>query len=322
MNIGCVYHSIDLDGWMSMAIVKHWFNIQREKYVNSKVFKEVDVDLGTITSIGYNYGEPIPDLSKYDKIIMCDISFPKGEMEKLFNVLDVNLIWIDHHISTFKDVIGEEFLKDKVDLSTKYNGLRDLRFAACELTWSYFFPNETMPEIVRLLGMYDSFRHKNTDEETKVLEFQYGARQCISNYEDAYQILTSKYRKEQEENIWNIGKSVYLYLCTEAKQAYKNGFEIELIESYGNVGAKRKFICINKERFNPINFGIDYNKDGYDGVCCFHYDGKSNLWRFSLYNDNGEVDCSKIAKQYGGGGHFSASGMVVNTETMLKIING
>jgi len=36
MNIGCVYHSIDLDGWMSMAIVKHWFNIQREKYVNSK----------------------------------------------------------------------------------------------------------------------------------------------------------------------------------------------------------------------------------------------------------------------------------------------
>ena len=25
MNIACVYHSIDLDGWMSAAIIKHWF---------------------------------------------------------------------------------------------------------------------------------------------------------------------------------------------------------------------------------------------------------------------------------------------------------
>ena len=32
-----------------------------------------------------------------------------------------------------------------------------------------------------------------------------------------------------------------------------------------------KFICINKENFNPINFGIDYHKDGYDGAACFHY---------------------------------------------------
>ena len=165
MKTVCIYHSIDLDGWVSAGIVKYWFIRNNSRYT----IKDLDSgnEEGKLTAgngelyfKGYNYGHPIPDLSEYDKVIMCDISFPKEVMEKLFNVLDVNLIWIDHHISAFKDVIGEEFLKDKVDLSTKYNGLRDLRFAACELTWSYFFPDETTPEIVRLLGLYDSFRHK------------------------------------------------------------------------------------------------------------------------------------------------------------------
>jgi len=70
---------------------------------------------------------------------------------------------------------------------------------------------------------------------------------------------------------------------------------------------KYKFICINKERFNPINFGIDYHKDNYDGVASFYFDGIN--YNFSLYSDT--VDCSIIAKQFGGGGHKGASGFIV-----------
>lgn len=327
MNIGCVYHSIDLDGWMSMAIVKHWFNIQREKYVNSKVFKEADVDLGTITSIGYNYGEPIPDLSRYDKIIMCDISFPRNIMETIHEDMceffQDRFIWIDHHISA----INENY--------TEYKGIRDTKFAACELTWNYFFPNETMPEIVRLLGRYDCFGHKGTDEEIKVLEFQYGARQCITNYEEAYNLLQSVLSDENPSHIGRTstkntyhvdliqdkGKASYQYLCVEAKQSYENRFSAWLVEPHEILmPSTYKFTCINKERFNPINFGIDYHSDGYDGACCFHYDGKTNLWRFSLYNDNGEVDCSKIAKQYGGGGHKGAAGFVLSPDDFNRFM--
>lgn len=47
-----------------------------------------------------------------------------------------------------------------------------------------------------------------------------------------------------------------------------------------------------------------------------NFDEKFNVFEFakdaemhiSLYNDNGEVDCSNIAKQYGGGGHSGAAG--------------
>ena len=76
---------------------------------------------------------------------------------------------------------------------------------------------------------------------------------------------------------------------------------------------------INKERFNPINFGIDYHKDGYEGCACFHY--ANGMWNFSLYNDNGEVDCSQIAKQFGGGGHKGAAGFRLPTEEFNKLIS-
>ena len=320
MKIICIYHSIDLDGWMSAAIVKHW----HMNYLNSisNTISKVD----TLDFIGYNYGQPIPDLSEYNKVIMCDISFPMEEMyDVLVNRIGNNLIWIDHHISAIKNFdtwnqsYGNQYLE----------GLRDTNFAACELTWKYFFPNETMPEIIRLLGMYDSFRHKRTDEETKVLEFQYGARMVINNYEKAYEFLLANINHGNSvcESLHIDGAAIYRYLCTEAKQAYKNGFEIILerkdIDFSSNtsytIHPKYKFICINKERFNPINFGIDYHKDGYDGAACFHYDGDRQVWAFSLYNDNGKVDCSQIAKQFGGGGHKGAAGFILKDINKLKI---
>ena len=323
MKTCVIYHSIDLDGWMSAAIVKHWFTTVQSVYKNVEV----------LNFIGYNHGQPIPDLSEYNQIIMCDISFSKEEMLKLYERLNSNFIWIDHHISAIKDNVLFNLEKGG-NYHIDYYGIRDIEFAACELTWQYFFPNEPMPEIVRLLGRYDCFGHKGTDEEQRVLEFQYGARQCISDYEEAYRYIKQEIRYntpiegcEREENpiykILNSGKSIYLYLCTEAKQTYKNGFEINfyednIISDNGSIDTiYRKFICINKERFNPINFGIDYHAEGYDGAACFHYDGVAKLWRFSLYNDNGLVDCSQIAKQFGGGGHKGAAGFVTNDLNLI-----
>lgn len=320
MKIACIYHSIDQDGYMSAAIVKHWFNQQ-------EVSNKQGEDYNTIDFIGYNHGQPIPNLEEYNKVIMVDISFNMSEMTRLSHELGNNFIWIDHHISSINE--WNKVIEPNPN-HWYIEGLRDTKYAACELTWKYFFSNEEMPEIVRLLGRYDCFGHKGTNEELEVLEFQYGARQVITNFEDAYEYLKRElseqidYQYKVIDGIWESGQSIYQYLCTEAKQVYNNGFPITLMitDVPENVGYPTyKFICINKERFNPINFGIDYHKDGYDGCVCFHYDGIARLWRFSLYNDNGLVDCSIIAKQYGGGGHKGASGFVLNNEEFNKFIN-
>jgi len=341
MKTVCVYHSIDLDGWMSAAIVKHWFlthrTLDNKPYIveaNTKYISIAEQDAQEISFIGYTHGDTIPDLSEYDKIIMCDISFP---MENMFNLFYTkSLIWNDHHVSSIKDL--KNFNDGHYDkrIHGEIWGLRDTKFSACELTWKYFFPDETMPELVRLLGRYDCFGHKDTEEELKVLRFQYGARAEISNYEEAYDKLIYNLADDKEKTegldhtvnrILYKGLGIYEYLCTEAKQTYKNGFDVILENKSVDFSSrtdikmhpKYKFIFFNKERFNPINFGIHYHNGGYDGAACFHF--ARGVWNFSLYNDNGLVDCSVLAKQFGGGGHKGAAGFVLDTEGFLKLIS-
>ena len=152
MKTVCIYHSIDLDGWMSAAIVKHWFmcnNSKTEVVEYGEVRDEKpDYDIeNTLIMLGYNYGEPIPDLSEYDKVIMVDVSFSKEELLRI-NTPNDRLIWIDHHASALKEFY-ESF--DTIEATNKFfKGLRSSKFAACELTWKYFFPYEEMPEIVKL----------------------------------------------------------------------------------------------------------------------------------------------------------------------------
>lgn len=340
MKTICIYHSRDLDGWMSAAIVKKWFETpkgiinsiyewpsKKEIGKNGELLdyiKQTSEIVNELWMLGWDYGDIIPDLSEYNKVVMCDVSFSKDKIYKIAN--KTNLIWIDHHNSAIKEIDGYT-IKDEY----KLKGLRDTNFAACELTWKYFFPNEEMPEIVRLLGRYDCFGHKGTNEELKVLEFQYSAREEISNYEEAYDALCEDIDHNITKDWIRNGSIIYNYLCTEAEQIYKKAFPIELKEDMSKtnlqklnpfnnnpVNYRRKFLCVNHERFNPINFGIDYHKEDYDGFACFWL--KDGKWTFSLYNDNGEVDCSQIAKQYGGGGHRGASGFVLDFDKLKQII--
>ncbi len=181
MKTICIYHSRDLDGWMSAAIVKKWNQRHNLGIGKSDRFKDDNLDF-----LGWDYGDGIPDLTNYDEIIMCDVSFVINGNDAT-PMLDIQksgkaFMWLDHHKSAIEEVYS---LFDKEGVADPA-GIRDEKFAACELTWQYFFPNDKMPEIVRLLGRYDCFGHKGTDEEQKVLEFQYAARAHMSDYSDCY----------------------------------------------------------------------------------------------------------------------------------------
>ena len=74
------------------------------------------------------------------------------------------------------------------------------------------------------------------------------------------------------------------------------GFESDIFENH--------CYCMNSLTAGSDQFGDEY--DNHDMVCRFAYNGKG--WVYSLYSSNENVDCSKIAKEYGGGGHRGAAG--------------
>ncbi len=285
-KVVCFYHSRDLDGWTSAAIVK-------KKYPNTEL-------------TGWDYGDPVPMPRHNTLHILVDICFPVTDMEMYAMMPAYSTIWIDHHESAIDQMNGPNVKSmDSID------GVRDTQFAACELAWRFFFPELDMPEQVRLLGMYDSFRHKNESEKEKVFFFQYAARAMAENPEQAAQFLISA-PPQRLGSIINTGGAIHKYLCVEAKGIFGKAFELHLL---GYIG-----LAVNRERFNPVNFGLNYHKDGYEFFACFWYDGIKKKWIFSLYNDDGKLNVSEVCKELGGGGgHPKAAGFV--TKNLSEILS-
>lgn len=319
MKVAAIYHSRDLDGWMSGAIIKKWFEetYPHDRMVRNFTKGEFEKE-NTLDLLPWDYGDGIPDFERYDKVILADVSFPADKMLELhqdFYIRDLEsgFVWLDHHISAI-DAVIEKFKETGAHNEIGYpEGIRNTKFAACELTWKYFFEHKEVPELVRRLGAWDCFRHKGNSEELTINCTQYGARQMISNVYEAFTWLNAS---NAVEKAMEAGHYVYNHLLREAKSIYKNAFPAR-IDLNGRV---LYFACVNSVRLNPASFNIDYHADSaydeefgtsyYDGFISYHFNGKK--WSFSFYNENGNVDCSQVAKMFGGGGHPGASGCVVD----------
>ena len=281
-----IYHSRDLDGWCSGAIAYRYY-----KMLNG------DADIGLL---GYDYGDaiPVPVIDNYDRLVMLDVSFPVSNMEQLVKH-HPNFIWIDHHKSKIEE------LKDAGVDVLQIDGILNTKYAACELAWMWFYPDTMIPDVVTYLGLYDSFRHKGTGESKSVLMAQYAAR---AHWNSVDSILKTKDFFDVSSNLKtkliNEGWTIYHYLCVEAEQIYSKRATVKF-DGF-------KFAVVNRERFNPINFDIDYHKDGYDGFACYWDTPTGRTW--SLYNDDGRVDCSAICQSRGGGGHKGAAGFTQNID--------
>jgi len=280
MKTICYYHSRDLDGWTSAAIVKKWHDEHPDDMVSRN----------SLELIGWDYGDPEPiESEKGIHYIIVDICFSSDVM-KMFN--DWDTVWIDHHKTAIAD-------SEKYGFSD-LNGQRNPEFAACELAWQYFFPKNEMPPAVLWLGAYDSFRHKSFSpaNEAEVLMFQYAARALASNPKDAEMFLEVNFSVSAA--IMD-GYVIYKYLCVDAKSKFERlGFDVEF--------DGKLFRIINGDRINPKNFELDL--PDYDGAGCFWY--RSGKWEFSLYALK-DIDVSEICRSRGGGGHEGAAGFTVKT---------
>lgn len=280
----CIYHSRDLDGWTSGALVKL-------KYPDCKM-------------IGYDYGEPFPwDLISADEeVIMVDVSLPMADMIKLARSCNFKLTWIDHHISAINDY-------NSTTETTVFRGMLDNTISACEGTWNYLFPDKQMPEAIKLLGEYDTWRNKDQDRwETKILPFQFGMRTlCQSPETFPYYLLDNDIKDIVE--VTKYGNIILNYQRQVNEHQCKRSFE-----SVIHIGdTVLSAICHNAGGFNSDMFKSIYNPDKHDIMVMFQYDGKTNLWVVSLYSTHAEIDCSQLAKQMGGGGHKGAAGFQVKS---------
>jgi oligoribonuclease NrnB/cAMP/cGMP phosphodiesterase (DHH superfamily) len=284
----CYFHSADLDGHCSAAIVKM-------KYPEAEL-------------IGINYGQQLDysKISKDDMVFMVDFSLqPFTEMTKLAAYIGLdNLIWIDHHETAIKDANDTKKMTSDGSIIVEFNmicpGKRLIGKAGCELTWEYLFPNREMPAAVSFLGRYDVW-----DLQGSVLPFQYGMR--LNNTWPDNQEMWQKFLKQDDDettmlNVDTIrqGETILKYQDQENEKYCKScAFEVQF-EGF-------KAIAVNKLLTSSQLFKSVWNKEKYDIMITFGL--RSNgMWTMSFYTDKEGIDCSLLAKKLGGGGHKQAAG--------------
>ncbi len=271
-----IYHSRDLDGYTSGAILK-------------MKFPEAEL-------IGYDYGQPIPWIDKGEDIILVDVSFP---MVDLFDMAanSKSMVWIDHHASAIKDYEACDIVPVRLEV-VLMDGI-----AACELAWNWAFPDRELPVAVRLLGQYDTWRNQNKEFWDRfVLPFQYGMR-TICNSPETFPMDIMKYIEVFELNeIINIGNIILVYQSEQDAKSCENAFEFDW-KGY-------RIIAKNGGSFNSNAFKAVYNPEKHDIMMPFKFTGK--YWVFSLYTEK-DIDCSALAKSMGGGGHKKAAGFQITS---------
>jgi len=261
-------HHNDADGRASAAIVR--------RALGNDVW---------LTEMDYGVSLPLDRVLLSDHIIIVDFSLPKNEMENL--AAYHHLTWIDHHKSSLEEMVG---------ISEDWPGVRDTAEAACVLTWRYYFPNIPVPKAITLIGDRDIWRWAEADT---------GAFN-----EGLYQLDNRPFN----DNLW--------HPLLEGE----NGTITKIIEN-GKVLREARLKNINRtlhRRGFPVTLdghrtlAINHNGSGDIGqqvrnmgfeIAYCYIDNLQNgelITFVTLYSS--EIDVSKIAQRFGGGGHSGAAG--------------
>jgi hypothetical protein len=272
-----IFHRADFDGLCSEAIA-------RKALGDSSHY------------LGFDYGDPIPDLAPYETVYLIDISLPV----KIMLESAAKLIWIDHHKSAIEAMKGIQFRESRL-----IDGV-----AACRLAWQYFNNGlkgwsrqdyidrkVSEPYAVQLLGEFDIWDKRNPDVDL----FQLG----INVQEPVWSDLLRSDNYTYIMKIVERGTVIKAYTdIINAQIITERGFDV--------VFEGLTFRALNIARCNSMTFTAAI-KPHHEGCLAYHWNGSK--WRFSLYHvdHRKDIDLSIVAVKHGGGGHRGACGFELAT---------
>jgi oligoribonuclease NrnB/cAMP/cGMP phosphodiesterase (DHH superfamily) len=284
----CFYHN-DLDGRCAGAIVAKY-----ENNYNREDFFEVD----------YIMELPLDKIQKDEKVYFVDYSFKKDTIWQLEDILQKtdNIIWIDHHTSSLN-------LEKEMSWLKQIKGIRQDKVSGAGLTYMYLYncSFDELPYHVKLVSDYDCWIY---DYDSDTTNFKLGIE--TKNYDALDNIWIELFDTKEIMSIINdvilTGMTIKKYIDMDNAQYLKN-------YSYESEIAGHRCLVVNKKS-NSWIFGDRYNE--YPLVMVWVFDGKK--YSYSIFSSNPNIDCSKIAESYGGGGHQGAAGFSLDELLFRKLI--
>ena len=323
-----IYHRIDLDGWCSAAIMKKHCELTNQK----------------ITLMPYNYGDPLalfPEIG--ETVVIVDISL---DIKAMIALADKHrVIWIDHHksaIRAYEDAKAEFDACPDLDRKWTHNletvfpaiiaGPGDSGYeatnegrekvAACELTWRRFMDTDAVPDAVRLLSTYDAWHNADLHLwESHVMPLQYALRDIVTGPDSFPMVLLAKRKASICTSDWP-AMNLATELVEKGRQfyGYQKNLDRQAIDQYcfrGRFEGQDMLFLNTPFRGSPQFRSV---MQPADIMCVYCWDAKAHMFNVSFYTENPEIDCSHIAKLFGGGGHRGAAGCRLTWTEMGRLL--
>jgi oligoribonuclease NrnB/cAMP/cGMP phosphodiesterase (DHH superfamily) len=225
------------------------------------------------------------------KVLFCDYA-PSLEILNELEKIATTITILDHHISA------------KKALENKSYAVFDMNKSGAGLTWSYFYPDTQTPDFIQMVQDRDIWTWKlpNSRPFTAGL---YTLCQSCSTYEfdEIFKIFDNFFANaENVTKCIELGTIIDKVNMNKANNIAKGHVEkIDRWREY-NVCIVNCFADLASDLGDIIgsNLNVDF-------VVLWNYNHPTGEYRISLRSKN-KVDVSKIAQEFGGGGHVNASG--------------
>lgn len=284
----CFYHS-DIDGKCAGAMVaRKTNNYSKDSFIE------------------YNYDGSLPTekVENGEDVYIVDLSFTEATLPSLMDLIKrgCNIVWCDHHKSSI------EVLKNHPELN-EIKGIRKEGISGAALTYMYLFdvPYDNIPTFIKYVSEFDCWLFKSNDADC--LKFKYAVELCKHDALDMIwnRLIRDDYSssKPKLNEMLSNGDLILKFVKEDYSESLKkHAYESEI--------CGYRCLVINKS-CNSLVFGDKIKK--YPVVAVWTFNGER--YKYSIYTDRDDIDCSKIAESFGGGGHQKASGFTTK-ELILK----
>lgn len=273
-----IVHDRDADGYCAAACAMHAIGVEGVVYAPVQARGHIP---------------PGIDLKWTDEMYVLDTSLTRAKTLELRSIIP-KMVTIDHHQTSVVELDGID------------GNVIDTNHATCRLAWDYFNPGVKVPKVVELVEDADLFKFKH--EESK----------WLSSYSKLYKFTYDDYIRlmedEDELNKYIVeGKTIFEKEELEIKDILAQPDFIRVIDWKGY-----KVALYNMSNIGGINSRLAsaiYADDSID--LTMGYNHKTDIVSCSL-RSNGKVDLSAVVKDFGGGGHKNAAGMLISHQRFIR----
>ncbi len=231
-------------------------------------------------------------------VAFVDIAPARDELRELADVA-AQVVILDHHVTALDRLVSDARLVEELEAEGHELNF-DLGHSGSVLAWQYFHPDEPLPDLLRYVEDQDLWNWALPDSDA--------INAAIASYPREFEVW-DRLAREPIEVLAEQGKPILRANRMEVARRLEHAQPLALgtkrIEAV-NASTNRSQIgheLAKRARFGQ-EWGLVYRVEGAEV--------------FATIYSIGELDVSKIALAYGGGGHKNASGFHVSLSHWLR----